>query len=62
MHKKIISLLLLGSTFNSPTYAAGQADDPVAEYSSITRYSFDYFAEFAPVTLLDMLQRIPEAQ
>jgi outer membrane receptor for ferrienterochelin and colicins len=62
MHKKIISLLLLGSTFNSPAYAAGQADDPVAEYSSITRYSFDYFAEFAPVTLLDMLQRIPEAQ
>ena len=62
MNKKFISLLLLGTVFSSPAFAAGQADDPVADYSSITRYNFDYFAEFGPVSLLDMLQRIPEAQ
>lgn len=62
MNKKIISLLLLGTAFTTPAFAVGQADDPVAEYSAITRYDFDYFAEFGPVTLLDMLQRIPEAQ
>lgn len=39
-----------------------QADDPVANVSAIERFTFDYFAETAPVTLLDMLQRIPEAQ
>jgi hypothetical protein len=62
MNNKIISLLLFGTVITRPAFAAGQADDPVAEYSAITRYNFDYFAEFAPVSLFDMLQRIPEAQ
>ncbi|MCC3859812.1 TonB-dependent receptor plug domain-containing protein [Pseudemcibacter aquimaris] len=43
-------------------FAHGQADDPVKEYSAITRYNFEQFAEYGPVTLLDMLERIPEAQ
>lgn len=63
MSKKLLSYLLVGSALVSPSaFAAGQADDPVQQYSAITRYTFDNFAEFAPVTLLDMLDRIPEAQ
>jgi outer membrane receptor for ferrienterochelin and colicins len=63
MNKKITSLLLLGTLLTSPSaFAIGQADDPVSDFSAITRYSYDYFAEFGPVTLLDMLQRLPEAQ
>ncbi|MDG1437829.1 MAG: TonB-dependent receptor, partial [Emcibacteraceae bacterium] len=47
---------------SSSAFAAGQADDPVQDFSAITRYKFEYFAEYGPVTLLDMLQRLPEAQ
>ncbi len=63
MAKKYLSLLLLCSCISNPVFAAGgQADDPVGEYSPITIYDYDYFSEFGPVTLLDMLERIPDAQ
>ncbi len=57
----VISLFCL-SLLNPAAPAFGQADDPVAEATAIERFRFEYFAEFGPVTLLDMLQRIPEAQ
>ncbi|MBT6035709.1 MAG: TonB-dependent receptor plug domain-containing protein [Kordiimonadaceae bacterium] len=61
MNKRLLLLSLIG-TFIFSSVAFAQADDPVEEYSPITRYSFDYFAEFGPVTLLDMLERIPDAK
>lgn len=67
MNKKYLKLLLLGTFVGAPVNMAfgqssEQADDPVANVSAIERFTFEYFAETAPVTLLDMLQRIPEAQ
>lgn len=61
LKNKLLTLLLASSLIGGlPAY--GQADDPVSEYSAVTVYKFDYFAEFGPVTLLDMLERIPEAK
>jgi len=61
MTNKLLALLLVG-TILSNTTAHGLADDPVKDYSAVTRYGFDYFAEFGPVSLLDMLERIPDAK
>jgi len=61
MNKNFSILLFACLVLQSPA-AYGQADDPVGEYSAITRYNFDYFAEFGPVTLLDMLERLPDAK
>lgn len=67
MNKKYLTLLLLSTFLTSPLNTAfGQSsertDDPLANVSAIDRFTYEYFAETAPVTLLDMLQRIPEAQ
>ena len=61
MKKQYLLALLASSVYFTPAQAL-QADDPVGQYSPITRYSFDYFSEFGPVTLLDMLERIPDAK
>lgn len=61
MKKQYLLLLLESCVYYTPAFAL-QADDPVGEYSPITRYNFDYFSEFGPVTLLDMLERIPDAK
>lgn len=45
----------LSSSILSPAYAAEEA----VENASIVTYVPDYFTKFSPVTLLDMLQRIP---
>lgn len=64
MGKKLIPALLispilysglLSTSMLSPVYAAEEA---VVDASVIT-YEPDYFEKFSPVTLLDMLQRIP---
>lgn len=67
MNKKYLTSLAI-STFISSSASTLYAqtnehvDDPVANVSAIERFSYEYFAETGPVTLLDMLQRIPEAQ
>lgn len=61
MTKKLLSTLLL-STVLCSNVSYAQADNPVEEFSAITTYDFQYFAEYGPVTLLDMLERIPDAQ
>lgn len=61
MTNKLLALLIAG-TILGDAVAYAQADDPVKDYSAVTRYGFDYFSEFGPVSLLDMLERIPDAK
>ncbi len=55
---KLLSTSLLASLF----VATSHADEDVLEGSSVVTYDKEYFEKFAPVTLLDMLQRIPGVQ
>ncbi|MCC3859814.1 TonB-dependent receptor plug domain-containing protein [Pseudemcibacter aquimaris] len=57
MYKKILVPFLLSTTMLSTAFAAEEAVD-----GSIVTYDKDYFVKFAPVTLIDMMSRIPGVQ
>ncbi len=62
--KKIMRGLMMGAAFcalSVGTSFAAQTTTTTADASIVT-YEQDFFVQYAPVTLLDMLQRVPGAQ
>ena len=60
LHLLAVSILALSATLAGA--AAADTPAPVASDPNITTFAPDYFAEFRPVTALDMIGRIPGFQ
>ncbi|MDG1859908.1 MAG: hypothetical protein P8I94_12430, partial [Emcibacteraceae bacterium] len=57
------SKIFLSSLFISTALiTAGNAAEEAVIDSSVVTYDKEYFVKFAPVTLIDMMQRIPGVQ
>ena len=56
--KSILTSLFISTVLIANVYAAEEA----ATDQSVVTYNKDYFEKFAPVTLIDMMQRIPGVQ
>ena len=59
MNKPLLFSVLLSSITIFPMASIAQSTD---EDQSVVNYEKDYFVKYAPVTLLDMLQRVPGVQ
>lgn len=63
MMTPILCCGLMSTTMLTPVYAAdGDGGEEALSDASIVTYKADFFDQYAPVSLLDMLQRIPGAQ
>lgn len=58
----LASSAFLGLSFADPVFAASQAASAAAVDPNITAYPAGFFAEFRPITALDMIGRIPGFQ